>query len=558
MTDATPRDPTIDLDGLRAIVGHRFVLTSRPDRLAYNNDCWPRGILLTRGHQLQAREPAAIVQPADVSELQALIRWANDTHTPIIPFGAGSGVCGGTLADASSVVIDLKRMRDMTIDAERGLLHAQAGLIGMNMEQELNRRGFTLGHYPSSLICSSVGGYLAARSSGQYSSYYGKIEDMVASVRVVTGTGDLLDTADPTHERDWTQLMVGAEGTLGVITDATLFIHPLPSQRLYRAFQFESVEDALESIRAIMQQGARPAVVRLYDALDTLIVKRPAQLRDKLAALQHSATQQDTSDTAAAPGMLSRVRGWMRQALSEAAASAANRDWIERIEGAAEQIGQRLMERVLGQPMWLDQVAHFLPQACMLIVGFEGTGSLIHAEAQFAFDQLGRRGLDLGVGPAEHWYENRFSVSYKQSAVYAAGAFVDTMEVSAPWSTLLDVYRAVREALSPHVLVLAHFSHVYPEGSSIYFTFTGFGATLDETLERYDLVWRLGLEAVAKAGGSVAHHHGVGLSKAPYMHYDHRGGHALFEQLKQRFDPRGVNNPGKVWPSAAPADEVSP
>src|SRR5690554_5434457 len=188
--------PTLQRD-LESIVGAGWVRTSLPDRLAYDNDCWPRGIILTRGRRIGVHRPSAVVQPANENEVVELVRFARRTGTPIIPFGAGSGVCGGTVAlDEHAIVVDLKRMDAMLeIDAERLLMRAQPGLIGMNMERELNYQGLTLGHFPSSLYCSSVGGYLAARSAGQYSSLYGKIEDMVVSMRVVTGHPEVIDTA---------------------------------------------------------------------------------------------------------------------------------------------------------------------------------------------------------------------------------------------------------------------------------------------------------------------------------------------------------------------------
>lgn len=520
-------DPTL-VRALGALVGPDAVRTSLPDRLAYGGDCWPRGVILTRGRQVTSHLPAAIVQPASCAELQSVVRWAGQAGVPLVPFGAGSGVCGGAVAPGDGVIVDMKRLRSMSLDERTGRLWADAGLIGMNMEQELQRRGWTLGHFPSSLICSSVGGYLAARSAGQYSSLYGKIEDMVIRVRAVTGAGELIETGRGDGP-DTTQLWVGSEGTLGLITSGELFVHRHPTRRWYRGFQFGTVEEALSAVRELMQQGVRPAVVRLYDALDTLVTKRPSQ---RVTAPQ------------AGPGLVSRVRGWANKVAEQRGAT----EWVTRVEGAAEQVAERLMERVLGQPVWLQQVAGFLPQDCMLIVGFEGDGPLIAAEAAYAMERLGRRGLDLGAGPGDHWLANRYNVSYKQSAVYAAGAFVDTMEVSAPWSTLLSVYAAVREALAPYALVLAHFSHVYPEGSSIYFTFTGFGATLEETLERYETIWRVGLEAVARAGGSTAHHHGVGQTKAMWTGREHVGGAALFAGLKRELDPHGIMNPGKVWP----------
>ncbi len=528
--------PASMVSDLAEIVGEQHVLTSQPDCLAYQVDCWPRGIIRTRGRDLDHHCPDAIVQPANDNEVVSLVRWARDTGTPLVPFGAGSGVCGGVLADHGRVVVDVKRMnRIIATRADDLTVKVQAGAIGMPFEQELERRGFTLGHFPSSIYCSSVGGWVAARGAGQFSSLYGKIEDMVASLRVVTGTGDVLDTAaDPAAERprrqvpgagpDLTQLFVGSEGTLGVITEATFNMAPRPTHRFFRGFQFPNVQTALSAIRDMMQAGVRPALVRLYDALDTFL---------------HKSGDGDADKSDVPPGLLRQLRKLAVDSVPDAVSS--------RVREQVRKATHAVLGQVLGRPLTLNTLANALPSECLLVVGFEGSSPLVEDEAQYAFDLLGRYGLDQGPGPGLHWLENRYNVSYKQSPMFDTGAFVDTMEVSTSWSNVLNLYHAVREALSPHVLVLAHFSHVYPYGSSIYFTFTGFGATLEETLERYDRTWKAGLDAVAGVGASVAHHHGVGQAKAPWTHHDHEGGRVAFDALKAAFDPDGIMNPGKVY-----------
>ena len=526
---------------LGAILGSEHVLTSFPDRLAYNNDCWPRGIILARGRRLKGHLPAAILQPADAGEVARIVEWARKTSTPLIPYGAGSGVCGGTLTDGQGVIVDLKRMKSIVSVRKADMtMRAQSGIIGMNMERELQRRGFTLGHFPSSLICSSLGGYLAARSAGQYSSRYGKIEDMVASMQVVTGSGEVFETAPnplAAHPRamtpqgimDLTQLFVGSEGTLGLITESTLHISPLPRKRHYRGFHFDDVEGALGAIKLMMQQGLRPTVVRLYDAFDTLIAKRGK-----------------SDDELAPSGMLERVGSWLGEW--------AGKDTTDELKGQIEHIARGLLGRILGQPLLLNRMIEALPTDCLLIVGFEGDGEAVRHEAEYAWELLDRFGFDLGEEPGLHWLENRFNVSYKMSPMFASGAFVDTMEVSTTWANLPNLYSGVRKAMAEHVLVMAHFSHVYPEGASIYFTFAGVADTLDETLERYDRTWRAGLDAVAASGASIAHHHGVGLSKSPWTHHDHPGGAPLFSALKSAFDPDSIMNPGKVWPQGGHHD----
>lgn len=534
---------------LGAIVGQEHVLTSLPDRLAYNNDCWPRGVILTRGHVVKPQMPAAIVRPGSEQEIQKIVRWARKAKVPIVTYGAGSGVCGGAVTDGQGVIVDVKRLKALShVNAHDLLIRAQAGVIGMNLEQELQRQGLTLGHFPSSLLCSSLGGYLAARSAGQYSSRYGKIEDMVASMRVVTGAGEILETAPdgifggqgaPLTCPDATQLFVGSEGTLGVITEASLFVQPHPTRRYYRGFQFDGIEDALDAICVMMQQGLRPAVVRLYDAFDTIIARR-----NKSGAKKPGRFSLDRISEALPSGMVHRVARWFEDHADET-------DVLKgQVQERVEQVTKGLMSRVMGQPLLLNRMIDALPDECLLIVGFEGDGLACEAEAEHAFELLRHRGIDLGQGPGEHWYQHRYSVSYKQSAMYAAGAFVDTMEVSTTWENLRRLYWAVREALSPYVLVMAHFSHAYSEGSSIYFTFAGFAPTLEETLARYEQTWAAGLNAVASTGASIAHHHGVGQSKAAWTPHDHPGGHALFGALKATFDPDGIMNPGKVYPAS--------
>jgi alkyldihydroxyacetonephosphate synthase len=526
--------PASLIDDLSEIVGAPYVLADTTDRLAYNADCWPRGIIEVRGRQLDERLPLAIVQPRNENEVAGLISWARKTGTALVPFGAGSGVCGGAVGEQDQVIVDVKRMREIVETREEDMtVRVEAGAVGWPFEKELQRRGFTLGHFPSSIYCSSVGGWVAARGAGQYSSLYGKIEDMTASMRVVTGAGDILETApDFSDEQprrlssdvgpDLTQIFIGSEGTLGVITEATFMMSRLPDHQHYRGFQFPDVKVALEAIRDLMQSGLRPAVVRLYDSVDTFLHKSGGSEGD-----------------AAPGGIVKKLEALAEERLPSVTSA---------IRSRIRDVSNNIFGRVLGQPLAINSLANALPSTCLLVVGFEGHGPITEAESEYAFDLLDRYGLDLGPEPGRHWLKSRFSVSYKQSPTFDTGAFVDTMEVSTTWDNVIPLYNAVRQALAPHVVVLAHFSHVYPEGSSIYFTFAGFGETTDETLELYDRTWKAGLDAVAGVGASVAHHHGVGQSKAPWSHHDHTGGPALFRALKASFDPDNIMNPGKVYP----------
>jgi alkyldihydroxyacetonephosphate synthase len=493
-----------------------------------------------------------IVQPADVGETVQIIEWARDAGAVLIPYGAGSGVCRGTVAGAGDggderpvIIVDLKRMDGIeALKADDGLVRVGAGMIGAPFETELNRRGWTSGHFPSSIYCSSVGGWIAARSAGQCSSRYGKIEDMVASLQVVTGRGEVLETtpelgvagaADQqvVAGEGWpttnpTQLFVGNEGTLGLITEATLHIEPAPDEHVYRGFHVPGIGAGLDAIRDIMQSGLRPSVVRLYDPADTLV---------KGGGTEGAEAQEGGEATSELLyRLLETLPGSIAERLREVV-----------VQGKRRLRGE-VLRRLADHPTWMNAVADRLGSDCLLIVGFDGRDRLVKREAEIAFEMARSRGRDLGPDPGENWREHRYDASYKQSPVFEAGTFVDTMEVSAPWSRVESLYSDVRRALGRHALVMAHFSHVYREGSSIYFTFVGGGGDTDESLEIYQRAWRDALDAAADAHGSIAHHHGVGAEKAPWTSADHHGGEALFEDLKDRFDPDRVLNPGKVYP----------
>ncbi len=437
-----------------------------------------------------------------------MITFAAERGIHVVPFGAGSGVCGGVLPDAGSVVMDLKRMRAIRrVDTDRLLCEAEAGILGQHLEDGLDARGFTLGHFPSSIYCSTLGGWLAARSAGQCSGRYGKIEDMVVGLTCVDGSGRVREARRGELDGALLPLVVGSEGVLAVITDATLRIAPTPPARRFASFSFRSVEAGVDAARHIYQAGLRPAVARLYDPFDTFVAKR------------------------------SRGAGGAEHAHSESRPG----------------LGVRLLARALRRPGLLNKLVDGLPEAVlggsMLVLIWEDDPTIADAELALATRIAERAGgRDGGEAPAQRWFETRYSVSYRQSPMYAAGAFVDTMEVAATWSRLLPVYHAVRDALAPHVFVMAHFSHAYPDGASIYFTFAGAARDDAAALEVYDQTWRDALAATIDAGGTLSHHHGVGRSKAPAMRREQGAAVDVVRLLKREMDPAGILNPGALIP----------
>ena len=488
------------------------------DRVAYARDLWPRHHLAVRAGNVEGHRPAGIVWPTSTEEVARIVRWAHDTRTPVVPFGAGSGVCAGVLPDANTVVIDLKRMaRVRRLDAAARVMEVEAGHMGLPLEEDLERRGLTLGHFPSSILCSTVGGWVAARSAGQCSGRYGKIEDMVLGLECVTGTGEIVTLRHRTSGPNLIPLVVGSEGTLAVVTAATLRLHPAPKVRAFRAFSFPTTKHGWEAMRAIFQSGLRPAVARLYDPFDAMLARR-------------GSAKKDGHVSSGAPGL----------------GAAALRSLL-RSPGAVNE----LLEGKVGGALF---------GGALLVVIFEGEDDAPdHDEARARALALRMGGEDLGEGPARKWIAHRYSVSYRQAPVFASGLFSDTMEVAAPWSRLEALYEGVRRALGQHVFVMAHLSHAYPDGCCIYFSFAGTagepekaGDGWDARCEAtYDRAWRAALAAAVEAGGTLAHHHGAGRSKAPRLGDEHgTPGLAATYALMRAFDPRGILNPGALRPEA--------
>jgi alkyldihydroxyacetonephosphate synthase len=277
------------LPQLQIIVSAEGMSTDRLVLAAYSQDLWPRKLL-----ELREKGPAdpvidLVVWPESTEQVSRIVRWAREADVNLYPYGAGSGVCGATVpkdvpagdprGDRARVIVDLKRMRAVrSIDRESLTVTAEAGWIGENLERHLNQEGFTLGHFPSSIYCSSLGGYLATRSAGQLSTKYGKIEDIVLSVEFVLPDGTVVETGRAPRSAmgpDWTQLLLGTEGTLGFFTAARLQIHPLPQSRVMMGFgspgedSLQATRRAMTFSRRLVQEGIRPAVLRIYDPLET-------------------------------------------------------------------------------------------------------------------------------------------------------------------------------------------------------------------------------------------------------------------------------------------------
>ncbi len=261
MTLSTP-------DALARLLGEAKVRTDDASRAACRHDYWM--LSHVRDHAgTPAPSPACVVRPAGVEDVQATLRFANERRVPVIPFGLGSGVVGGVVASADAIVQDMGAMNvTRFIDPLNLLASFEAGKNGLEAENEVAAQGLTIGHWPQSVAVSSVGGWIATRASGQFSTAYGNIEDIVHSIEAVLPNGDFVTLGKGPRASagpDLRHLMLGSEGTLGVITGVTFSLRRAAEARAVLAFEASDMRMGFEFQRQIIQSGWRPPVVRQYD-----------------------------------------------------------------------------------------------------------------------------------------------------------------------------------------------------------------------------------------------------------------------------------------------------
>ena len=457
------------VDDLTALLGAGRVSADAAERRAHARDCWPRLALAERTGEA-APEPDAVVRPVSTDEVSSVLRWCSASGVPVTPYGAGSGVVGGAVAVRGGVLLDLSGLAGLVaLDEESGVATFRAGTLGPDVEAAVNARGWTVGHFPSSIMCSTVGGWVAARGAGQLSTRYGKAEDLVVGIEAVLPSGQVWRTVPAPRTAagpDLWRLLAGAEGTLGVVTEVTLRLSPLPAERRFGGWLFGSLGEGLAALRDVMRTGARPAVLRLYDELDTTLV-------------------------------LGR-------------------------EGGA-----------------------------LLVTVCEGDADVVAAE-EAVLRRCCAGAADLGAEPGEHWWAHRYDVSFNLPRVLSGqllgpNGVADTIEVAALWSRLPGLYDAMKAAMAPYAaVVFAHVSHCYPEGASIYWSFATDAASPGEALARYDAVWAAAMTACRAGGGTIGHHHGVGVARAAWLADELGAGFDVLRAVKSALDPAGVCNPGKL------------
>jgi alkyldihydroxyacetonephosphate synthase len=496
-------DPDLP-DALRAALERAAdVSTSAHDRVAHARGKSLRDLVRQRRGEL-GRLPDAVVRPADEAGVEAVVRAVLEADAVLIPFGGGSSISGSLEPPAGEsrpvVSLDLSRLASvLDIDPVSRLARVQAGALGPDLERQLGERGWTLGHFPDSFTHSTLGGWIATRSSGMQSDRYGDIAELTRAVRVVTPAGVLATRPVPATSTGPSvrEMVLGSEGRLGVITEATVHVRRLPAERIILGYLFPGWDEALTAMRDIAASEASPSVTRVSDAYETRF---------------SFVTRKD-------PTVLDRLK------------SAALKTYLSRRRGF--DVGEM----------------------CLSFIGYEGTERHVAAQRKLTGKIVSRHGgVCIGASPGELYDQKKFDTPYIRDFLLDRGTLADVSETAAPWSALKPVYDAVtaaaREAfaeLRVQGYIMCHLSHSYHAGACLYFTFAFEPRPGGEPLDQYTRVKSAIQQAFVDNGATLSHHHAVGTEHAEWLEQDLSApGTAMLRALFDGVDPGRNLNPGKI------------
>jgi alkyldihydroxyacetonephosphate synthase len=435
--------------------------------------------------------------PENSAEVRELLDFAAAADAIVIACGGATSVAGHLTVPAGArpvLNINMTRLRAMLeLDVDAQLATFGAGVLGPDLEAQLRVHGFTLGHFPQSFEFSSLGGWVATRSSGQQSLRYGRIEQLFAGGRVETPAGTLDIPTFPASATgvDLREMVLGSEGRLGIITEATVRVRRLPVHEAFHTLFFPNWAAASAAVRELVQSGPALSMLRLSNRLET-----------------HT---------------------------------------MLKLAGHKKLVG--LLERYLGFRGCGDD-------KCMLLVGVSNAKREAGAALKGALALLrARGGLHVGRGMGEKWRGNRFRNVYLRNAAWQHGYAIDTVETAVDWAGVTPMMEgleaAARAALAAEgepVHAYTHLSHLYPQGASVYSTFV-YRLTGDyqADLARWRGLKHAVSQAVLEHGGTISHQHGVGTDHAPYLEAEKGAlGLGAMRALFRHFDPEQRMNPGKL------------
>jgi alkyldihydroxyacetonephosphate synthase len=448
--------------------------------------------------------PDGVAYPESADDVRTLLDYAQQHGVALIPQGGGTSVAGHLTAPAwakAVLAVNMTRMcRMQYLDKEAQLATFGAGVFGPDLEAQLRAHGYMLGHFPQSFEYSTLGGWVVTRSSGQQSLRYGRIEQMFAGGVVETPQGRLEIPTFPASAAgtDLREMVLGSEGRMGFLTEATVRVTPLPEHESFHAVFFPSWEKAEAAVRTLAQSRLGLSMLRLSNPLETVTMLALAGHKRLIGALET----------------------WLR--------------WRGCNEGKC-----MLMIGVSGSK------GH--------------TGQALRAALSICRQQ---QGVHIGRRMGDKWKQNRFRNVYLRNTAWQHGYLIDTVETAVDWPRVGNMMRAVEAAAAgalgqsgEKVHAYTHLSHLYAQGASVYTTFVyRMAGDFVADMERWRTLKHAVSQAIVANGGTISHQHGVGSDHAPYLEAEKgRAGIAAMQAMFQHFDPQGIMNPGKLLPSEARA-----
>jgi alkyldihydroxyacetonephosphate synthase len=441
--------------------------------------------------------PDGVAFPQAEEDVRALIAFATKTGARVIPYGGGTSVTGHinpSKSDLPLLTLSMERMtRLLDLDEFGRTATFETGVTGPELENSLAKHGYTLGHFPQSHEYSTLGGWIATRSSGQQSYKYGRIEQLFAGGRMETPRGSIVLPHFPASAAgpDIKEMILGSEGRMGIITQAKVKIRRIPEVEQFNGVFFPSWEQGAEAVRLIAQEEIPVSMLRLSNP-------------------------QETETTLILSG----------------------KRWI----GVADK-GLRLIG--------------FGGRRCLLVFGVTGSSAHVRrTRAQASSICRGFGGLFVGTLVGNAWEQSRFYSPYLRNTLWDLGVAIDTLETAIPWPKVMEASKAIPASIleaahksGEHVLAFAHLSHVYRDGASIYTTFLFRRPTdPDIFLNRWQEMKQSASLTIQQNGGTITHQHGVGTDHAPYLPAEKGAlGMDAIRALCKSFDPDGMMNPGKLF-----------
>ncbi|PPK97462.1 alkyldihydroxyacetonephosphate synthase [Kineococcus xinjiangensis] len=490
-------------EALVAAVGAGHVVDDDLDRVVHAYGKSLRDLVRIRRGDF-GRVPDLVVYPGTEQEVEAVLRAALDADAVVIPFGGGSNISGSLEAPRAEtrpvLSVDMGRMNALLeVDETSQVARIQAGALGPHLEAQLNGRGWTLGHFPDSFKHSTLGGWIATRSSGMQSDRFGDIADITRAVRVVTPKGVVATRNVPSQSTGPSvrEMVLGSEGRLGIITEATVQVHRIAEERVILAYFFPDYGSGLRAMHDIAASDASPSITRVSDANETAFTFATSKKSSGLSA------------------MLSR--------------------------------GVKLYAQ---KRKGMD-----LSQMCLSFIGFEGSAAHVKRSRTLVGEIVAKHGgFCVGAGPGKLYDQKKFDTPYIRDFILDRGAIGDVSETSSTWATLETVHDNVVAAanrafdqIGVKGFIFCHLSHSYHMGACQYFTFAYVASGRRDELEEYDIVKGAIQQAFIDNGATLSHHHAVGREHSRWWEQDvSPAGAAIVRTLLDGVDPGRNLNPGSI------------